>query len=386
MNSLLRHLYSFADGLRAWLTGRRGRGRQVLMWMLLLAVLLRLSAPMILTRITNAALADGEKVRGSITGVSLGLLTGDYTVQGLELRIRRDGGTWVPLLDIAEVRCDIEWLPLVRGELIGHGTVNRPVLHVFAALADPAKVPTTPDDKRLTDDRPPTPPWQEPIRTVIRARLTSVTIADGEVRYIDERRGITTAITDVAARIEDLIIPQPALAHRCPCHLTATTPGNGLLRVDGEVDILAQAPTFLARAQLEHVDLVALNPLTERIDNLTFNSGAFSGYAEVVADGRRLGGYLKVLFRDLDIRSFGEADEGKGTGVFWSLVIELAEELLENTDEHQHAARIPLKGPLPDPDTDVWTTLGTALRNAFVRALAPGFEQAPRVAASPMRD
>lgn len=382
MSTLRQRLHATAGGLRDWLTGRRGRGRQVLVWILIIAVVLRVSAPMILTRITNSAMADGEKVRGSITGVSLGLLTGDYTVHGLELRIRRDGGTWVPLLDIADIRCDLEWLPLLRGELIGHGTVNKPVLHVFASLGDPTAVPTTPEDKLLTDDRLPTPPWQEPIRTVIHARLTSVTIADGEIRYTDERRGITTSITEVAARIDELIIPQPALTHRCPCHLTAKTPGNGMLRVDGEVDILSPAPTFLARARLEHVDLVSLNPITARIDNLTFHSGTFSGYAEVVADGRRLGGYLKVLFHDLDIRSFGDAGDGKGTGIFWSLVLEIAEELLENTQEHQHAARIPLSGPLQDPDSDVWTALGTALRNAFVRALAPGFEKAPKIAAS----
>lgn len=384
MSTPRQRLHQVTGVLRDWLAGRRGRGRQVLLWILIVAVMLRLSAPLILTRITNAALADGEQVRGSITGVSLGLLTGDYTVHGLELRIRRDGGTWVPLLNIADVRCDLAWLPLLRGELIGHGTVDKPVLHVFASLADPTKVPVTPQDERPTDAPLPTPPWQEPIRTVIRARLTSVTIADGEIRYTDERRGLTASITGITARIEELIIPQPALTHRCPCHLTAKTPGNGLLRVDGEVDILAQAPTFLARAQLEHVDLVTLNPLTTRIDNLTFNSGTFSGYAELVADGRRLGGYLKVLFHDLDIRSFSDAGEGEGTGLFWSLVIEIAEEILENTDEHQHAARIPLSGPLPDPDTDVWTALGTALRNAFVRALAPGFEKTPKVAASPL--
>lgn len=382
MSTPRRLFHQVADRLRDLLAGRRGRGRQVLMWMLVVVVMLRLSAPMILTHITNAALADGEKVRGSITGVSLGLLTGDYTVHGLELRIRRDGGTWAPLLKIANVRCDLEWLPLLRGELIGHGTVNQPVLQVFASLGDSVEVPTAPEDKPLTNDRLPTPPWQEPIRTVIRARLTSVTIIDGEVRYTDERRGFTTSISDVSARIDELIIPQPSLTHRCPYQLTAQTPGNGRLRVDGEVDILAPTPVFLARAQLEHVDLVTLNPLTAEYDNLTFHSGTFSGYAEVVADGRRLGGYLKVLFHDLDIRSFGDAGDGQGTALFWSLVSEIAEDLLENTEENQHAARIPLSGPLADPDADVWTTLATALRNAFIRALAPGFEKLPKVAAS----
>ena len=58
----------------------------------------------------------------------------------------------------------------------------------------------------------------------------------------------------------------------------------------------------------------------------------------------------------------------------WTVVIAVAENILENTEKHQHAARIPLMGPLKDPDTDVWTAIGTALANAFIQALAPGFE------------
>ena len=210
---------------------------------------------------------------------------------------------------------------------------------------------------------------------MIRARLTSVNIVDGALRYTDERHEFTTAITAIAAQVDDLIIPKPALTHRCPCRLTAHTPGNGLLQIDGEVDIVARAPIFLAHAQLEHVDLVALNPIITKFDNLKFAAGTFSGYAEVVADGRNLGGYLKVLFHDLDLRTFRDAGDGKGTASFWAVVIAIAEDLLENTEKHQHAARIPLKGPLPNPNTDVWTALATALSNAFVRALAPGFER-----------
>jgi hypothetical protein len=319
--------------------------------------------------------------------VSLGLLTGDYTVYGLELRIRRDGGTWVPLLEIASVRCDIDWLPLLRGDLVGHGTVTRPILHVLAPLGDATRLPSSskklPPPPSLADDRVPSAPWQEPVHTVIRARLTSLSIVDGEVQYVDERRGFATAITDIAAQVDNLIIPKPALTHRCPCRLMATTPGNGRLRIDGEVDVLARAPIFFARAQLEQVDLVALNPLSQRFDNLTFNAGIFSGYTEVIADGRSLGGYLKVLFHDLDIRSFGNAADGKFTAAFWSVVVKVAENVLENTAEHQHAARVPLKGPLPDPHADAWTALATALGNAFIHALAPGFEQPVQVAQTP---
>lgn len=355
--------------------GRRGRWRQVLLWSIIALIAARLLAPLILTRMANAALGEGDQVHGSITGVSLGLLTCSYAVHGLELRTHGDDGVWRPLLEVGELACDLEWLPLLRGELVGDAKLRDPVLHVFAKTAREAveKVPG-PDDPP-TRQEPVAPPWQASLRTVVRARLTAVTISNGEVHYRDEQRAINADLTAIAGRIEELSIPQQAITHRSPFHLTATTPGGGQLQVDGEADLLASGPTFLAQAKLEQVDLVALNPLTAQVGNLTFASGTFSGYAEVVADGRRLGGYLKVLFHHLDIRSFGEAAADVGTSAFWTVVIAVAENILENTERHQHAARIPLMGPLKDPDTDVWTAIGTAVANAFIRALAPGFER-----------
>jgi hypothetical protein len=368
-------------GWRAWpawlaagFTGRRGRWWQVLLWGAVIVVLLRLCITPVLTIVANRALANGDEVRGSIRDLSFNLLACNYTVHGMDLRIRRDDGRWRPLLAIERIVCDLQWLPLLRGELSGRITVRRPVLEVFT------EAPPTPEEipvplARRGPDQPAAPPWQDAVRTVVRVHLTEIDLIDGEIRFHDERRAVTAALEGIEGRIEQLTVPEPALTHRCPFRFSARTPGAGILRLDGEADILARGPTFLVRAQLEEVDLPRLNPITRAYNNLTFASGTFQGYTELVADGRKIGGYLKVLFHHLDIRSLGESDPAAGTVTFWGFVVEVAEEVLENDEANQHAARIPLRGPLDDPDTDVWTAIGTALRNAFVAALAPGFER-----------
>lgn len=359
--------------LAAWATGRRGRWRQVVLWTIVVLVLLRVLAPWVLTLIANRALANGDEIRGSISGLTLHLLTCDYTVHGLELRERRDDERWHPLLEIDHIHSDLAWGPLLRGALMGHVTVHRPVLHMVGEKApsvDAIPVPPT----RPVGDRPAAPAWQDALRTVVRVRLTAIDIVDGQIRYHDPRHQLETAIEHITARIEELVIPEPALTHRCPFHLSARTPGHGTLVVDGDADILAKAPTFLVRARLEGVDLPALNPLTRHFSNLTFDDGSFEGYTELVADGRRVGGYLKVLFRQLEIGSFGDSDPEASVGIFWGAVVKLAEDILENEELKQHAARIPLSGELDEPEVDVWTAIGTALRNAFIRGLTPGFE------------
>lgn len=348
-----------------------------MLWTLIGLLLLRLLAPWILSLIANRALADGDEVRGSISGLSLNLLACDYTIHDLELRMRRDDARWQPLLEIDHINCDLAWGPLLRGALAGHISVHQPLLHVFAEEPPTLKELPVPGTRRMPD-RPAAPPWQDAIRTVVRVRLTALDIVDGRILYHDERRQIETRIDHIDARIEDLTIPEPALTHRCPFTLTARTPGQGRLNVEGEADVLAKSPTFLVRAQLEDIDLPGLNPLTRHVGNLIFADGTFQGYAELVADGRRIGGYLKVLFHELEIDAFGTSAPGGGTSFFWGVLVEVAEEILENTELHQHAARIPLSGDLGDPDADVWTAIGTALKNAFVSALSPGFERKDR--------
>jgi hypothetical protein len=359
-----------------WASGRRGRWRQAVLWTLALLIVLRMAAPWVLTRLANDALADGEKVRGSISGLSLGLLTCDYTVHDLELRSRRDDDRWQPLLRIERLHCDLTWGPLLRGELAGVVNVHQPELQIYSE--EPPSLEEVPVPLARPARTPAAPPWQDALRTVVRVNLTAINIFDGRIRYHDERREIETGIDHIAAQVGNLAIPEPAITHRSPFQLTAITPGHGALRVDGEADVLAKAPTFLVRAQVEEVALPELSPLTRKLGNLSFADGTFTGYAEVVADGRRLGGYLKVLFHRLDIDAFAESEPGAGTPLFWGLMVEAAEDILENPGLKQHAARLPIRGELVDPDTDVWTALGTALRNAFIRAMVPGFERQSR--------
>ncbi len=370
----MRGLREWTGTITSWALGRRGRWRQVLLWTVVALVCIRLLAPVILVRIANATLAEGEEVRGSLDDLSFSLLACNYTVHGLRLRNRHDDGQWRPLLDIGQARCDLEWGPLLTGSLVGDVTVSRAVFHVFAKPTSPKEPPSTSEPKPPRTE-PASPPWSGPVRTVVRARLNAVTLTDGEVRFRDEKRGISGQLDGIQAWIGELNIPKPALTHRSPFHLDARTPGQGALRLDGEADLLAAAPTFLVRAKLEGMRLPELNPIAARLGSLAFASGTFSGYAEVVGDGRRLGGYLKVLFHHLELSTFGEEAPGKGTGAFWAMLIGAALDILENTEERQHAARIPLTGALIDPDTDIWTAIGTALTNAFVNALAPGFER-----------
>jgi hypothetical protein len=113
--------------------------------------------------------------------------------------------------------------------------------------------------------------------------------------------------------------------------------------------------------------------MTKRIDDLSFKRGSIDGYVEARLHGDRVSGHLKPIFRDLDVRHYRDREGNEAARAFWKAVVGVAEGALDNDDKDQHAAVVPIQGTVEDPTTDVWTVLETTLRNAFVRAITPGF-------------
>ena len=58
----------------------------------------------------------------------------------------------------------------------------------------------------------------------------------------------------------------------------------------------------------------------------------------------------------------------------WEGFLDFAAEVLENHEADQVAARIPFSGTIKDPETSLFATIASVLRNAFVSAFARSLE------------
>jgi hypothetical protein len=56
---------------------------------------------------------------------------------------------------------------------------------------------------------------------------------------------------------------------------------------------------------------------------------------------------------------------------FWQALLGVATALLKNQSRDQFGTLIPFTGDLSQPDTDILSSIGNILRNAFVRAYLP---------------
>jgi hypothetical protein len=158
--------------------------------------------------------------------------------------------------------------------------------------------------------------------------------------------------------------------------LTGRFMGSGATVVSATFRPELDGPDFDLDARIENTDLKAMNPLLRSHAKVDVASGIFSVFAELRVKGRRVEGYVKPLFHDLDIYSEAQ-DEDKSLGQkLKEKAAEVVGKVLRNRPREEVATVVPLSGPLEDPKASTWATLIGLVRNAFIKAILPGFERA----------
>jgi hypothetical protein len=338
---------------------------RVIAVVLLALLLMRLALPYLLTAVINHQLSQPGMVQGHIEGLSLSIWRGRYAISGLHLTSLDTAGVHRgPLLDVARIDCDVHVTRLLAGRFEGAVTLVGPELH----LGPPAKEAAKEADKPWAEAE-----WKTILRDLVRFRIAAMAVEDGRIAYDDPTRDVHAAFGTIAGRIDDLIIPASSEGPTIFAFHGAT-PGGGALSISGEARPDAQPAQLEMDASIEHLDLTALSPITEHYDGLRFESGTFAGYLEYHLDGTRIDGSFKPIFRHLAVSSYEHKKGHLATKLFWSLVVPVAEYVLKNGEKDQQAAIVPIKGEVSDPHSSMWSVISSALGNAFIRALAPGFD------------
>jgi hypothetical protein len=90
---------------------------------------------------------------------------------------------------------------------------------------------------------------------------------------------------------------------------------------------------------------------------------------------RRIKGYVKPLFRDLDVYD-PQQDQEKSLGrKLKEKAADLIGKVLRNEPREEVATVVPLQGQVRDPKASTWETLVGLVQNAFFEAILPGFER-----------
>ncbi len=124
-------------------------------------------------------------------------------------------------------------------------------------------------------------------------------------------------------------------------------------------------PEFDARVRVDGTELPAMNDVLRAYAGVDAVACRFSLYSEVSVRQGCIRGYVKPLFKDLDLF---DANQDRDKPFFQKLkegLMAIGAWILKNRDRGEVATKINLSGRLESPQFSTWEALGGFLENAF---------------------
>ncbi len=167
--------------------------------------------------------------------------------------------------------------------------------------------------------------------------------------------------------------------------LTGQLMGRGETRLTVSLQPQAGRADMEVTAQIEDADLVRLKDLVRAYGGFEIRAGEFSVYSELQMKGGAIEGYVKPLFRGVEIGTDGEAVAEKGLRQrLYEGLVGIGAKVLKNRLRGEVATVVPISGRVDRPEVARWETVGRLLQNAFLRPITPGYEPAPSPKGGPL--
>jgi Domain of Unknown Function (DUF748) len=134
-------------------------------------------------------------------------------------------------------------------------------------------------------------------------------------------------------------------------------------------------PDFDLAVKIEGASLRSINDILRAYGKFDVVGGTFSVYSEMKVANGRIDGYVKPLFKDVDVYDSRQDKKKPVLKKIYEKIVGGLSHVLENKPRDQVATVVDISGPLEEPNTSTWETIVRLVSNAFVKAILPGFER-----------
>jgi len=344
------------------MTGRR----KTVIVLLAVAVLLigaRLALPYLVEDYVNDRLAALDSYDGHVGDIDIHLWRGAYSIDGIEI-VKTGASRPVPFFRADRIDLSVEWRSLFRGSVVSEAAFFGPEVNLVQGKS--AK------DSQLGKEEN----WNARLEEMFPFRFNTIQVTDGTVRFLAPGIRTQDAITarHLNGEISNLTnVLETGKETFADFRVTAEVLEGAPAVVAGSVDAFAAKPTFDVNLEVKKVQLPQVNPWLREFIKADAEAGKFELYMELAAADGKFEGYAKPIMQDVDIYRSGEEEES-ALKRFWEGFLDFAANVLENKDADQVAARIPFTGTIKDPETNLFATIASVLRNAFISAFARSLE------------
>lgn len=134
-------------------------------------------------------------------------------------------------------------------------------------------------------------------------------------------------------------------------------------------------PDMDIKIQITDTQMQRMNDLFRAHGGFDVKDGHFSFFSEIKVNKGQVDGYVKPLFKDLDVY---DPSQDRNKSVFkraYEAIVGAIAELLENRSRDEVATKTPVKGRIDNPNVGTMEAIVRLVQNAFAEAIMPGFER-----------
>jgi len=151
--------------------------------------------------------------------------------------------------------------------------------------------------------------------------------------------------------------------------------GSGSTQIEFAFRPETKGPDFNFTVRIENTDMRTMNDLFRAYGNFDVAGGVFSLYSEIKVRQGKIEGYVKPLFRDMDVYDERQDREKSVFRKLYEGLVGGIAGLLENRPREEVATETSISGDIESPQASTWETVLRLIQNAFFKAILPGFER-----------
>jgi Domain of Unknown Function (DUF748) len=205
-------------------------------------------------------------------------------------------------------------------------------------------------------------------------RIDRLEIAKGRFGFVNQAAAppYHLTLTDATLTVENL--SNQRAQGPSTIRLSGKFMGSGQTQASATMRPARAGADLDLKVSVEDTEMASMNDVVRAYGKFGVSQGQFSLFSELKVTDGNITGYVKPLFRDVHVGG-DQSDESKSFGqkVRERLIAVLAK-ILKNRPRGEVATVVTISGRVDQPQTQLWEAIGGLLRNAFLRAILPGFE------------
>ncbi len=209
-------------------------------------------------------------------------------------------------------------------------------------------------------------------------RISDLEIRDSEFGYTDRTsrppyRVFFSQISGTARRFSNQLREGPSTVD-----LRGKFMGSGDTQVTGDFRPETKKANLDLRIAIENTSMPAMKDLFRSAGKFDIKQGEFSFYAEMRIQNGYVNGWVKPIFRDVEITDRQDKANKSVLHKAYVGTAKVLAKVLENPPKKQIATTTLVSGPIENPNASLLQIVTHIVGNAWIRAILPGFERNAR--------